>query len=116
MGVIPNLIQTAVSPNPVEMFINEQIKVAHQVAIEENRSVVITGFTGSSNIINGKDERVSYPNDAVVLQAEINGERNVGIEYFIRVYPQGICDDFQIEFEGGLRAESLPILMSAVVK
>lgn len=116
MGVIPNLIQTAVSPNPIETFLNEQIKTAYQVAQSESRPVVITGFSGSGNMINAQDKRVSFPDGKVVLSTKVNGERSRGLEYYIRVYPHGLCDDFEIEFEDDIKVQSIPILMSAVVQ
>jgi hypothetical protein len=49
-----------------------------------------------------------------VLAIYINGENTVGLEYQIAVYPQAICDEFNIKFDNGDNIHSIPLLMQVV--
>lgn len=116
VGVVPNLIKTAVSPDSIETFFNEKIAEAYVEAKSTSRPVYIAGFKNSFNIITFDETRVSIPEDIPVLSAKINGERTSGLEYYIGVYPQGVCDEFKLELEGGTIIESIPLMMHVVRK
>lgn len=95
----------------VAAFFEDLIKEHLAFAVEEGVSVDITGFKGSNSILTYDGLRKSIPQVKSVQSALLNGENADGLEYHIRVYPDGLCDHFVLQTDKGWKIESMPLSM-----
>ena len=111
MSVTPRIASKSVGQDPKLEFFNTLIKEQWQRSLELSEPVILTGFKGSSNILTHDGESKTIPENSV-KEARINMYETRGNEYAVRIYPDGICDYFEIVFNNGDIVESVPLLMT----
>ena len=111
-AVVPVLGDRTARGDEQTAFFNDLLKEHLAVAKNEGVPVGILGFKGSNNMVRYDGLRVSIPNIESVQSARINGENTAGIEYVITVYPDGLCDYFELDTDGDIRIESSPLLLT----
>jgi prepilin-type N-terminal cleavage/methylation domain-containing protein len=110
----PKLGERAAKGDVQNAFFNELLAEHLQYAKEEGVPIAIIGFKGSANMEKYNGEHVSIPNIKSILSARINGENTIGLEYHITVYPDGICDYFELETDRKVLITSKPLLLTVV--
>lgn len=93
-------------------FFEELFKEHLDVALEYGVPIEIIGFKGSANIVKHDGTRIAIPGVKSVQAVKINDENSHSIEYYVKIYPDGICDHFIIETDSGNIIESYPLLMT----
>jgi prepilin-type N-terminal cleavage/methylation domain-containing protein len=112
----PKLGERTARGDAQSAFFSELLAEHLQYAREEGVPIAIIGFKGSANMEKYSGERVSIPNVKSILSARINGENTQGLEYHITVYPDGICDYFELETDKKLLIASKPLLLTVIKK
>ena len=92
-------------------FFDNLIKDHHARAIELGKPISFTGFKGSANIITYDGEHEEIPDTSSIQEAKVNRYETSNSEYSVRVYPDGLCDHFEIRSKDGYVIESIPLLM-----
>lgn len=110
--VVPMMGQRAIQGNETDAFFKDLLQEHLKHAEEEGIPISITGFKGSANLVKYDGTRVSIPQIKSVQSAKINGEYTPGIEYHITVYPDGLCDYFELETTEKIKIVSVPLLMT----
>jgi prepilin-type N-terminal cleavage/methylation domain-containing protein len=108
----PKLGERAAKGDIQSAFFKELLEEHLQYAREEGVPITIIGFKGTANMEKYSGERVSIPNVKSILSARINEENTIGLEYHINVYPDGICDYFELETDRKVLITSKPLLMT----
>ncbi len=116
MGLTPKLTSKSVGIDPRLDYLDKLIKAEWERSIELGQPIVITGFKGSANLLNHDKESKTIPNTKEVSEASINKYKTRGNEYAIRVYPDGLCDYFELTLDDGVIIESIPLLMTTRYK
>jgi type II secretory pathway pseudopilin PulG len=114
--LLPTILSKKNVKNETESFFNKKIEESYNLARKLGKPVYISGFKGSSNIIlpNGKIEKL--PNGENILSVKINDNAVVGLKFYIGIYPQGICDYFELETDNNKKLLSIPLLMKTYLK
>lgn len=116
MTVTPKLAQKSVGTDDRLEFFDRLLKDHLTRARELGRPVSFTGFKGSANIITHDGKHEEIPNTSSVQEAKVNNYETRGEEYAVRIYPDGLCDYFEITAKDGTVIESVPLLMRARYK
>lgn len=111
MTVTPKLAERSVGVDTRLDFFNKLIAEHLVRSREMGRPVAFTGFKGSANIITYDGKHKEIPNTASVQGSKVNGYETKGEEYAVRVYPDGICDHFELTFKDKAVIESIPLMM-----
>ena len=112
VSLTPIIGERTARGDPQIAFFRELLEEHLVIAQEYGVPIHILGFKGSANIMKYDGSRVSIPGVRSVQSVWINDQNTPGLEYEITVYPDGICDHFVIETDGGILFESYPILMT----
>jgi prepilin-type N-terminal cleavage/methylation domain-containing protein len=110
----PKLGERTAKGDAQNAFFKELLAEHLQYAREEGVPIAIIGFKGTANMEKYNGEHVSIPNVKSVQSARINGENTIGLEYHINVYPDGICDYFELETDKKVIFASKPLLLTVV--
>lgn len=116
MGVTPKFAAKSVGLDPLLEHFNDLLKTELERSRELQRPVEITGSKGTSNLLNSDMKSENIPGGSEVKNVKINRYETQGNQYKIRVYPDGICDYFEITFSDGRIVESIPLLMTTRFK
>lgn len=116
MAFTPKITSQSVGIDEKLDFFDKLIKNQHERSIELGRPVTFTGFKGSANILTYDGEKEEIPDTSSVQEVKVNRYETKGEEYVIRVYPDGICDHFEIKTKEGVIIESIPLLMKTQYK
>lgn len=116
MGLIPKFTSKSVGIDPQLDYMDKLIKAEWERSIELGQPIALTGFKGSANLLNHDKETKTIPEIKEVKDAVINSYQVQGNEYAIRVYPDGICDYFELTLDDGRIIESVPLLMTTRYK
>lgn len=116
MGITPRFAAKSVGLDPILEHFNELLKSELERSRELQRPVEITGTRGTANLLNSDMKSENIPNIDEVKTVKINRYETEGNQYKIRVYPDGICDYFEITFSDGRIIESIPLLMTTRFK
>ncbi len=111
MTVTPRLAQKSVGGDDRLEFFDRLLKDHLERAKELGRPISFTGFKGSANIITHDGEHEEIPDTSSVQEAKVNEYETKGEEYAVRVYPDGLCDYFEITTKDGAVIEVIPLLM-----
>lgn len=111
MTVTPKLAQKSIGGDERLLFLDKLLKTHFERALELGRPVSFTGFKGSANIITHDGKHEEIPNTASVQKVRVNEYETKGAEYAVRVYPDGLCDYFEISMKDGATIEVIPLLM-----
>ena len=111
-SVVPMIGERAIHGNETDAFFKDLLQEHFEYAAEQGIPISITGFKGSANLVKYDGTRVSIPQIKSVQSSKINGEYTPGIEYNITVYPDGLCDYFELETTEKVRIVSVPLLMT----
>jgi len=112
MSVTPSIVDRSVSTDNRLDFFNTLIDDHLVRAIELGRPVLFIGFKGSANIQTHDGKSLTIPNTKSIQEAKVNGYETRGLEYAIRIYPDGVVDYFELQDSEEFIIESLPLLMS----
>jgi prepilin-type N-terminal cleavage/methylation domain-containing protein len=110
----PKIGERAAAGDTQNAFFKELLAEHLRYAKEEGVPIPIIGFKGTGNMEKYNGEHVSIPGVKSVQSARINGANTVGLEYHINVYPDGICDFFELETDKKLLIVSKPLLLTIV--
>jgi prepilin-type N-terminal cleavage/methylation domain-containing protein len=110
----PKLGERAVRGDAQAAFFKELLAEHLKYAKDEGVPITIIGFKGTGNIEKYNGEHVAIPDVKSIQTARINGENTIGIEYHINVYPDGICDYFELETDRKLLIVSKPLLLTVL--
>lgn len=116
MGVTPKFAAKSVGLDPLLEHFNDLLKTELERSRELQRPVEITGSKGTSNLLNSDMKSENIPGGSEVKNVKINRYETQGNQYKIRIYPDGICDYFEITFSDGRIVESIPLLMTTRFK
>lgn len=116
MSIAPKLAEKSVGVDPRLDFFDKLIGEHLVRSRELGRPVAFTGFKGSANIITHDGKHKEIPDTASVQEAKVDGYETKGEEYAIRVYPDGLCDHFELVLKNKAVIESLPLLMTTRYK
>lgn len=116
MAFTPKITSNAVGIDEKLDFFDKLIKTHHERAIELGRPITFTGFKGSANIVTYDGEREEIPDTESVQEVKVNRYETRNEQYVIRVYPDGLCDHFEIRTIEGQIIESIPLLMKTHYK
>ncbi len=112
MSFTPKLLTpTSLAEDDRLMFFDKLIEEHYERAIELGRPTYFTGFKGSANIQTYDGKAVTIPNVKSIQEAKVNGYLTRGLEYGVRVYPDGFVDHFEIIDTEDIIIESVPLLM-----
>lgn len=111
MSVVPKMTESTVLGDVRLDFFNKLIAEHLDRSRELGYPISFVGFKGSPNILTYDGKRKVIPNTDFVQEVRINGYNPVGEEYAVRVYPDGICDYFEITFKDKSVIEAIPITM-----
>ena len=111
MTVTPKLAQKSIGGDERLLFLDKLLKTHFERALELGRPVSFTGFKGSANIITHDGKHEEIPNTSSVQKVKVNEYETKGAEYAVRVYPDGLCDYFEISTKDGTTIEVIPLLM-----
>lgn len=111
MTVTPKLAQKSIGGDERLLFLDKLLKTHFERALELGRPVSFTGFKGSANIITHDGKHEEIPNTSSVQKVRVNEYETKGAEYAVRVYPDGLCDYFEISTKDGTTIEVIPLLM-----
>ena len=111
MSVTPKFAAQSVGQDRRLEFFNNLMKDELARAQELGEPVTFTGFKGSANISTYDKESKTIPDTKEVNSVKVNRYETFGNEYSIKVYPDGICDYFEISLNDGNIIESIPLLM-----
>lgn len=112
MSFTPTIVNRSVATDERLDFFNTLIDDHLVRAIELGRPVLFIGFKGSANIQTHDGKALTIPNTKSIQEAKVNGYETTGLEYAVRIYPDGIVDHFEILDSEDFIIESLPLLMS----
>jgi prepilin-type N-terminal cleavage/methylation domain-containing protein len=112
ISFIPKIGDNTVRGDEQVAFFKDLLAEHMALAVQDGVPMVIIGIKGTGNIRKFDGTSVEIPNVKSVQAAYINGEGTPGLEYHIRVYPDGLCDHFVLETTDRLRIESIPLLMT----
>lgn len=116
MTLTPKLTEKSVGRDERLDFFDKLISDHLVRARELGRPVSFTGFKGSANIITYDGKHKEIPDTVSVQEAKVNGYETKGEEYAVRVYPDGLCDHFELKFKNKASVESIPLLMATRYK
>lgn len=116
MGLTPRITSKSVGMDPRLEYLNKLIKEEWERAVELGQPITITGFKGSANLLNHDKQSKTIPDIKEVSEAVINKYITRGNEYAIRIYPDGLCDYFELTLDNGQVIESIPLLMTTRYK
>lgn len=116
MGVTPKFAAKSVGLDPLLEHFNDLLKTELERSRELQRPVEITGSKGTANLLNSDMKSENIPGGSEVKNVKINRYETQGNQYKIRIYPDGICDYFEITFSDGRIVESIPLLMTTRFK
>lgn len=116
MSLTPKFTSKSVGVDPQLDYLDKLIKTEWERSIELGQPIVITGFKGSANLLNHDKETKTIPDIKEVTDAVINRYQTQGNEYAIRIYPDGMCDYFELTLNDGRIIESIPLLMTTRYK
>ncbi len=116
MGLTPKFTSKSVGIDSRLDYLDKLIKAEWTRSIELGQPIVITGFKGSANLLNHDKETKTIPDIKEVVDVIINRYQTRGNEYAIRVYPDGLCDYFELTLNDGKIIESIPLLMKTRYK
>ena len=116
MSLTPKFTSKSVGIDPQLDYLDKLIKAEWERSRELGQPIVMTGFKGSANILNHDKETKTIPDIKEVVDAVINRYQTQGNEYAIRVYPDGMCDYFELTLDDGRVIESIPLLMTTRYK
>lgn len=111
MAVTPKLANQSVGVDKRLEFFDNLLQEHLQRAIELGRPISFLGFKGSANLITYDGKHREIPDTSSVQKAKVNRYETSGEEYAVRVYPDGLCDYFEITTKDGYIIESIPLLM-----
>lgn len=111
MTVTPKIAQKSVGTDEKLEFFDKLIKSHLERARELGRPVAFTGFKGSANILTSDGKREEIPGVSSIQEAKVNGYITSGEEYSVRIYPDGLCDYFEITTKAKESIESIPLLL-----
>ena len=111
--LLPVISSNISDSNKIEVFFTEKIKESYKIAKETGRPVYITGVIGSSNLTLVTGKTVKLPDNSNILNIKINDKQVTGLKYSIGIYPQGICDYFELTTDKGKTIASIPLLLEA---
>ncbi len=114
--LIPVMTSNVKGKNKLEDFFNENIKESYVLAKKNGKPVYISGFKGSPNLILPNGKSVKLPDGISILRIKIDDKDITGLKYYIGIYPQGICDYFELVMDNGRIIESVPLLMKVKLK
>jgi len=113
MTVAPRFAENTIMADRSETFFEKIIESHLKEAKELNMQVFITLYRGSSNVLLSNGERESIPAGSL-KEAYINDESPSGGEIHIYFYPDGIFDQFVLNFSDGTEVEAYPALKKVV--
>lgn len=116
MSATPKFTAKSVGMDPLLEHFNELIKNELARSRELQRPVAITGSKGTANLLNSDMKSENIPGGMEVKNVKINRYETQGNQYKIQIYPDGICDYFEITFSDGRIIESIPLLMTTRFK
>lgn len=116
MGLTPKFTSKSVGIDSRLDYLDKLIKAEWTRSIELGQPIVITGFKGSAYLLNHDKETKTIPDIKEVVDVIINRYQTRGNEYAIRVYPDGLCDYFELTLNDGKIIESIPLLMKTRYK
>ncbi len=116
MTFTPKITDSAVGIDKRLDFFDKLLKSQYERAVELGRPISFTGFKGSANILTYDGEQEEIPDTDSVQKAKVNNYETKNEEYAVRVYPDGICDHFEITLKDGYIIESIPLLMKTQYK
>ncbi|MBQ3033489.1 MAG: type II secretion system protein [Deferribacterales bacterium] len=111
MTFTPKLAYQSIGTDKRLEFFDKLINDHLQRAIELGRPISFLGFKGSANIITHDGEHEEIPDTSSIQSVKVNRYETGGEEYAVRVYPDGLCDYFEITSKDGYVIESIPLLM-----
>ncbi len=111
--LLPVISSNVSDSNKIEVFFTEKIKESCKIAKETGTPVYISGVKGSSNLTLATGKTVKLPDNSNVLNIKINDKQVTGLKYSIGIYPQGICDYFELTTDKGKTIVSIPLLLEA---
>jgi len=113
MTVAPRFAENTILADRSEVFFEKIITSHLAEARELNTQVFITLYNGSSNVILSNGDRESIP-AGTIREAYINDERPNGSDIKIYFYPDGVFDQFVLEFSDDTELEAYPALRKVV--
>lgn len=116
MALTPRITARSIGQDPTLSFFNNLMAEELKRARELSMPITITGFKGSANILTYDKESKSIPNIREVSEAKVNRYLTHGNLYAVRIYPDGICDHFELRLNDGRIIESEPLLMKTHFK
>lgn len=116
MSLTPKFTAKSVGIDPQLDYLDKLIKAEWERSIELGQPIVITGFKGSANLLTHDKETKTIPDIKEVVNTVINRYQTQGNEYAIRIYPDGMCDYFELTLNDGRVIESIPLLMTTQYK
>ena len=116
MAVAPKIGERVAKGEKQSSFFADLIAEHLVIARDRGAPVYIQGFKGDNNIITYEGKHLSIPGVKSVQSVAINNQPTPTIDYYITVYPDGLCDHFVIETDAKEVIESNPILMTTTRK
>ncbi len=114
--VLPKLtIRLIEKEDPVVRLLNNVLSEALNDAKLKKEPVEIKFILGSSNFTLMK-ERYQLPDGIEIVRARINDREAEGLQFAVRVYPDGICDYFDFTLTDKRQLLSKPLLCKVEVR
>lgn len=112
MTIAPRFAENTILSDKTEVFFQKIIEKHLAEASELNSQVALTMYKGSSNVVSSNGDKASIP-AGDLKEAYISDERTA-VEVLVYFYPDGIFDQFFLEFSDGSTLESYPALRKVV--
>lgn len=89
--------------------INGILQKAKQEALTKKETIRLRFVLGSSNFY-FKEKVYTLPEGAELIEAKLNEKRPEGLDFYVNIYPDGICDYFEFKLSGNKKLLSRPLL------
>ncbi|NOX19775.1 MAG: prepilin-type N-terminal cleavage/methylation domain-containing protein [Nitrospirae bacterium] len=114
--LVPRVINGILERGTIPLSeMNKLLDKAKHEAASKKETLKLKFVLGSNNYYYG-EKQYSLPEGAELLEARVNEKRPEGLEFSVRIYPDGICDYFRLKLSNDKRIVSRPLLCEVKIE